>query len=47
MEELYALGEMVQWIYRSQIRRGDPIVIYIPSKRMRDILIGWVDGKYD
>lgn len=47
VEELYALGEMVQWIYRSQIRRGDPIVIYIPSKRMRDILIGWVDGKYD
>lgn len=47
VEELYALGEMVQWIYRSQIRRGDPIVIYIPSKRMRDILVGWVDGKYD
>jgi hypothetical protein len=46
-EESFALGEMVQWIYRSQIRNGKPITVYIPSKRMRELLIDWLNGKYD
>lgn len=37
-EDGYALSEMIQLIWRSQIRRGDPIDIYIPSSRMRSIL---------
>lgn len=38
----YALSIMLQWIWRSAIRDGKPISIYIPSKRMRDLLIGWI-----
>lgn len=42
-EEKYALSEMVQWIWRSAIRDGNEIWIYIPSKRMRTLLINWLD----
>lgn len=39
----YALSIMVQWIWRSTIRNGNPISIYIPSKRMRNLLINWIN----
>lgn len=41
-EEMYALSAMVQWIWRSAIRDGKPIDIYIPSRRMRELLIKWI-----
>lgn len=41
-EDLYALSEMLQWIWRSNIRCGGDIYIYIPSKRMRKILTSWL-----
>lgn len=47
-EERYALSEMIQWIWRSSIRRSDvseQIDIYIPSKRMRTLYEKWLDGK--
>lgn len=37
----YALSEMLQWIFRSRIRKLEPINIYIPSQRMRELLINW------
>lgn len=40
----FALSEMVQWIWRSSIRDGKPIVIYVPSRRMRTLLIDWLDS---
>lgn len=42
-EDDYALSIMVQWIWRSAIRDGKEIWIYIPSKRMRDLLINWIE----
>lgn len=42
-EDVYALSTMVQWIWRSAIRNGEDINIYIPSKRMRTLLINWMD----
>lgn len=42
-EDLYALSIMVQWIWRSAIRDGQEINIYIPSKRMRTLLIDWME----
>ncbi len=42
-EEVYALSEFVQWIFRSRIREGLPITIYVPSERMRTILIDWLN----
>lgn len=44
-EDLYALSEMLQWIWRSRIREGKPINIYIPSKRQRDLLLWWLDNE--
>lgn len=42
-EDMYALSIMVQWIWRSAIRDGEEISIYIPSKRMRHLLIDWMN----
>lgn len=39
----YALGNMVQWIWRSAIRNGEEVWIYLPSKRMRTLLEGWLE----
>lgn len=41
-EERYALSEMIQFIYRSAIRVGKPITIYVPSRRMRQLLEQWI-----
>lgn len=41
-EDMYAISEMLQWIWRSQIRRNDKINLYIPSKRMRELLLDWL-----
>ncbi|MCU7806122.1 MAG: hypothetical protein KZQ96_23360 [Candidatus Thiodiazotropha sp. (ex Lucinoma borealis)] len=43
-DDLFALSEMVQWIWRSQIRRGDPITLYVPSSRMRELLRNWLNS---
>ena len=37
-----ALSCMVQWIWRSAIRNGDNILVYIPSSRMRGLLKQWL-----
>ena len=42
-EDKYALSEMIQWIWRSAIRDGNEINIYIPSKRMRNLLTNWLN----
>jgi len=42
-EDTYALSEMIQWIWRSAIRDGKEIWVYVPSKRMRSLLTNWID----
>lgn len=42
-EDMFALSIMVQWIWRSAIRDGGEVYLYIPSSRMRNILINWID----
>lgn len=42
-EDGYALSEMLQFIWRSAIRDGKEIWIYIPSSRMRSLLTKWID----
>lgn len=44
-QDQYALSEMLQWIWRSRIREGKSIHIYIPSKRMRDLLLQYLQPK--
>lgn len=43
-DDKYALGIMVQWIWRSAIRNGEDIYLYLPSKRMRTLLTDWMDS---
>ena len=46
-EDGYALSEMLQFLWRSAIREGRIITVYIPSSRMRNLLIKWIeDQKY-
>lgn len=42
-EDAYALSSMIQWIWRSRIRRGEPIHVFIPSQRMRTLLERWLN----
>ena len=44
-ENTFALSELIQWIFRSQLRDGKKINIYIPSKRMRMLLEKWLQQK--
>lgn len=44
--DLIALSTMLQWIFRSRIRKGEPISVYIPSKRMRELLINWIENEH-
>lgn len=45
-QNLFALSEMLQWIWRSAIRDGKEIYIYTPSSRMRSLLVKWLNDKY-
>ena len=42
-EDGYALSEMLQFIWRSAIRCGNEIWVYIPSSRMRELLADWIE----
>lgn len=44
-EDAYALSQLIQWIWRSAIRKGQDIWIYIPSDRMRNLLKRWLGYK--
>lgn len=41
-EDTWALSELIQWLFRSAIREKNEINLYIPSERMRNILIEWL-----
>jgi hypothetical protein len=44
-EEAFAVSSLLQWIWRSAIRDGKEIQIYIPSQRMRNLLNKWFEGR--
>ena len=44
-EDEYAISEMLQFLWRSGIRDGKHITIYIPSRRMRELLIEWIENQ--
>jgi hypothetical protein len=41
-DDVMALSELVQWVWRSAIRDGNPITLFIPSARMRWLLKRWL-----
>ena len=42
--DLFALSEMLQWIWRSSVRNGEKIDILVISDRMRALLGRWILG---
>lgn len=42
-EDDFAVSEMLQFLWRSGIRDGKHITVYIPSRRMRELLVKWID----
>ena len=44
-QDVYALSEMLQWIFRSRIRNDESIFLYVPSKRIRKLFLNWLDNK--
>jgi hypothetical protein len=45
-EDTWALSELIQWVWRSRIREEKPINIYLPSSRMRSLLIRYLTSDY-
>ena len=43
-QDHYATSILVQWLFRSAIRNNQPVDLYIPSERMRNLLQSWLDG---
>lgn len=43
-EDAYALSNMLQFIWRSAIREGEQIDVYVPSSRMRGLLYDFISG---
>jgi hypothetical protein len=41
-QDKFALSELIQWVFRSAIRTGEDIWIYIPSQRMRELFTEWL-----
>ena len=45
-EDLYSVSELIQWLFRSRLRKDEPINLYIPSRRMRELLIRWMNNEF-
>ncbi|MEO9682941.1 MAG: hypothetical protein ABJF86_03140 [Tateyamaria sp.] len=41
-DDLFAISEMVQVLWRTAIRNGEPVHLYIPSERMRGLFKAWL-----
>ena len=38
----YALSEFIQWLYRSRVRKGEPVTVFFASSRMRSLVENWL-----
>ena len=43
-QDMYALSILIQWVFRSAIRNGEEIWVYVPSRRMRTLFQTWLDN---
>ena len=41
-DDAYALTELIQWVWRSRVRKEQPITLYLPSPRMRQLMEEWL-----
>ncbi len=45
-QDLWSLGELLQWVWRGCIRDSKEMNLFIPSYRMRSLLYKWLDGEF-
>lgn len=45
--EVFATSELVQWLWRGCIRRGEPMIVGIASKRMYGFFMNWLNEDLD
>jgi len=45
--DYFAISTLIQFVFRSAVRRGEPIKLYLPSLRMRELLKRWKLGEFD
>lgn len=43
----FAISTLIQFVFRSAVRNGEPIKLYLPSSRMRGLLERWKLGEFD
>ena len=46
-DDLVSLSHLVQFVFRSALRKGEPIKVYIPSSRMRALFKDYLGGFYE
>lgn len=46
-EDLVALSHLIQFVFRSALRKDEKIKLYIPSSRMRGLFQDYLNGEYD
>ncbi len=42
-KNVFALSEMLQWVWRSRIRKGEGIILAIPNTRMHNLFLDWLN----
>ncbi|GAA4803408.1 hypothetical protein [Litoribaculum gwangyangense] len=45
-DDIWALSELLQWVWRGRIRDNKPMNLFIPNSRMRKLLNDWLEGKF-
>ena len=43
--DAFALSGLIQWVWRSAIRKEEPVTLWLPSPRMKNLFTEWLDGK--
>lgn len=46
-QDRYAISVLIQFVFRSAVRKGEPIKLYLPSLRMRELLERWKNGEFN
>lgn len=46
-EERYAVSSLLQFVWRSRIRKGEPIVLLIPNYRMYPLFCMWLNDEFE
>lgn len=44
INDVTAISELIQWVWRSAIRNGEPITLYFLSERMERLFIEWLEN---